>query len=244
MPSSLRKLLGGSSSISWLQPLPTEPPADRRGLIVGACRGKRVIHLGFTDEHLTADKQRSGRWLHADLDEVASSLVGLDLDREGVERAQALGYEAYVVDAQSATAIRRLSLQPADVVVAGEIIEHLESPGHFLRAVKPLLADGGRLIVTTPNAYRTVGFLAPLLGEELIHPDHVGIHSIHTLRTLGRRAGYHVEQLGYYQNAAVISSGSAVGTVARVVRTLQAWLLRRRPHWSDGIYAIFTRRAR
>ena len=39
-----------------------------------------------------------------------------------------------------------------DTIIAGEIIEHLESPIRFVRYCKSLLNKGGRLIITTPNA--------------------------------------------------------------------------------------------
>jgi SAM-dependent methyltransferase len=238
MLGAIRRLLGGTEDVSWLQPLPTAAPVDRRELILGLCAGRRVIHLGFTDERQTEAKLRDGRWLHAALAEVSGELVGLDVDAVGVEWATSAGYEAYVVDVQDPVALADLALAPADVVVAGEIIEHVESAGGFLRAVASLLKADGRLVVTTPNAYRLPGFLAPVLGEELIHPDHVAIHSIHTLRTLGTRCGYRVDRLGYYQNNAVVSA-SPVGRLVKIVRGAQSLVLRRWPHWSDGIYAIY-----
>jgi cyclopropane fatty-acyl-phospholipid synthase-like methyltransferase len=39
-----------------------------------------------------------------------------------------------------------------DTIIAGEIIEHLESPIGFIRYCKSLLKKSGRLILTTPNA--------------------------------------------------------------------------------------------
>jgi len=38
-----------------------------------------------------------------------------------------------------------------DYVVAGELIEHLLNPGAFLAAAKGWIAEGGTLIITTPN---------------------------------------------------------------------------------------------
>lgn len=38
-----------------------------------------------------------------------------------------------------------------DLVVAVEIIEHLENPRHFLREIKRVLKPNGELIITTPN---------------------------------------------------------------------------------------------
>jgi SAM-dependent methyltransferase len=241
MLATVRSLLGGDASVRWLQPLPTAAPLDRRSALLEMSKGRRVIHLGFTDERQTETKIRDGRWLHAALADVSGELVGLDLDERGVEQATGWGYEAYVVDLQDPGQVEALELAPADLVIAGEIIEHVDSPGLFLQAVKPLVKPDGQIVVTTPNAYRLVGFLAPVLGEELIHPDHVGIHSIHTLRTLGERAGYDVARLGYYQNTPTVET-SPLGVIVKVVRSIQGWFLKRRPHWSDGIYAVYSPR--
>ena len=39
-----------------------------------------------------------------------------------------------------------------DTIIAGEILEHVKSPIDFLEYCKSLLKNGGRLIITTPNA--------------------------------------------------------------------------------------------
>ena len=39
-----------------------------------------------------------------------------------------------------------------DAVIAGDVIEHLENPSRFLREVSRVLKDGGRLIISTPQA--------------------------------------------------------------------------------------------
>ncbi len=39
-----------------------------------------------------------------------------------------------------------------DTIIAGEIIEHVESPIKFVKYCKSLLKNNGRIIITTPNA--------------------------------------------------------------------------------------------
>jgi 2-polyprenyl-3-methyl-5-hydroxy-6-metoxy-1,4-benzoquinol methylase len=117
-------------------------------------RDRRVAHIGFTDWPMRNERLLDGTWLHAELARVAAETVGIDSDRDGVEWAKAHGYEAHVVDATDSDAVAALGLRPFDLVIAGEVIEHMDAPGPFLKAMQQL---SNRLIITTPNA------LQPLL---------------------------------------------------------------------------------
>ena len=223
--------------ITWRHPLPRGAPVERHEALVETARGKRVVHVGFVDE-LAASKLVHGVWLHATLADVASSLVGLDSDEEGVEWARREGFEAHSVDAQSAEAVAALGLEPADVVVAGEIVEHLDAPGPFLRAMRRLVGDDGVLVLTTPNAYRVLNFFAPLSGSELVHPDHTSWQSPRTLRTLLERAGWSVERMAYYRNPwrrVERGPGYVTGQAANLARATLGALGRLAPYWSDGL---------
>ncbi len=54
-----------------------------------------------------------------------------------------------------------------NLVSAIEIIEHLDSPRPFLRNIRGVLADGGYLLLTTPNVAHWLGRLRFLLSGEL-----------------------------------------------------------------------------
>ena len=220
-----------AAEFRWRHPLPRGAPVDRLDALVDAARGKRVAHVGFVDE-LLERKRAEGVWLHERLAAVASSLVGLDSSADGVARARELGHEAHLVDAQSPEAVAGLGLAHADVVIAGEIVEHLDAPGPFLRAMRELVGPGGLLVLTTPNAYRLLNVLAPLTGAELVHPDHTAWHSPRTLRTLLERSGWHVERIAYYRTPR--RRGSPIGNL---LRGMSAALGRVRPSWSDGLIA-------
>jgi SAM-dependent methyltransferase len=226
--------------IHWRHRLPRDGPVLRHDFLVERARGKRVVHVGFVDE-LMATKLAQGVWLHGRLAEVADSLVGLDTAEDGVAWANEHGFDARVVDAQSAEAVAGLRLEPADVVVAGEIIEHLDAPGPFLRAMRGLVRADGELVLTTPNAYRLLNFLAPLSGSELVHPDHTSWQSPRTLRTLLERSGWEVEAMAYYRNPRrKITRERGLGRYvaghgANLARALYGQAGRLAPFWSDGM---------
>ncbi len=114
------------------------------------------------------------------------------------------------------------------------MIEHLDVPGPFLRAMRELAARDGLLVVTTPNAYRLLNFLAPTVGVELIHPDHTSWHSPHTLATLLARSDWELEGAAYYQNPAPALTGVG-GAAARFGRAAFVRFGRLAPYWSDGL---------
>ena len=222
------------SGARWRHRLPRRGPYDREQMLVEFAQGKRVVHVGFVDEHRLETKLGQGTWLHARLADAASSLVGIDVEEEGVRWASEHGFDAHAVDAQSPKAVAALGLEPADVVIAGEVIEHLDAPGPFLRAMRELATRDGLLIVTTPNAYRLLNFLAPTAGVELVHPDHTAWHSPHTLATLLARSGWELEGAAYYQNPAPALTGLG-GAAARFGRAAFVRFGRLAPYWSDGL---------
>lgn len=179
--------------------LPRAALVDRVDWLVERCRGLRVVHVGFGDAGLRDQQDRAGRWLHARLAESASDLVGIDADSGSVSRAVAEGYQAHEADCTDRAAVEALGIAPADVVVAGEVIEHVGSPGPFLEGMRPLCRPGGQLIVTTPNAGGLVTAAASVArGLELNHPDHVVMFTWRTLTELLRRHGWRPVETAVY----------------------------------------------
>ena len=111
--------------------------------------GDRVLHIGCCGDDDGFDMEwETGVALHKRLsDVVGNKLVGVDVNDRRVKKLQGRGFDVTVGDAQVLPA----SLGLFDVVVAGELIEHLENPGLFLSGVQDVLRPGGRLILTTPN---------------------------------------------------------------------------------------------
>lgn len=142
---------------------------DRRAFVQRLAHGKRVVELGCVDHDFDL---RTDWWLHGILAEVASELVGVDYDASGVEKMRAAGYDA--IHADVTKDMSEVYARGAfDLVVAGEIIEHVYSPQSVLEAAVPLLAPGGQLMVSTPNPYAPWRVRAGQRGVTWENVDHV-----------------------------------------------------------------------
>jgi SAM-dependent methyltransferase len=190
---------GEIDQLEMITRLPRAATIVRRiDYLAGLARSRSVIHIGFGDAGYRSTQARAGTWLHEHLSAIASSLVGLDVDRESVEMAREAGFTAHVVNCCDVNAIRALELRSADLVVAGEVIEHLDAPGAFLDAMHVLVRPNGLLALTTPNASGLGNALAALAGFEVNHPDHVILFSCRTLGTLLERHGWTVVETRTY----------------------------------------------
>jgi SAM-dependent methyltransferase len=225
--------------------LPDAPLVDRIEYLTGRARGRRVIHVGFVDTGCRTMQERAGSWLHAHLDGVATSLVGIDVDEGGVKDAVDAGYEAYVADCRDPEALAALGVVPAELVIAGEVIEHLDDPGAFLAGLHRLVAPGGELVVTTPNACGLFNVFAALARREINHPDHVVMFTWRTLTNLAARHGWEAaESRVYVPSVKELSGGGAtaraLGLVARVAVATERGLARAgRSSAADGLIVSF-----
>jgi len=199
---------------------------DRVEFLLRACAGQRVLHLGATDAPGTVAALRNGRFLHSRLLEVVASLVGMDNNKAMIDFLR----NEFGIDDIRFGEIEEASNYPGDnfdVVVVGEILEHLSNPGQALDALRARVGHGKMLIVTVPNAYSLKAFLRAIAGHELIHPDHVLHHSLHTLCGLLTRHGFNVTQIFSF-----VAGGS--GWAA----TLTNQVLRVFPQLAEGIGVV------
>ena len=232
----------GITQADMVHRLPKARIVDRVDYLVDAVRGKRAVHVGFVDSGCWEYHEQFDSWLHAHLDKAATSLVGLDLDEAGVEKAKANGFEAYAVDCSDDAAVAAMGLEPGQVVIAGEIIEHLDDSGSFLDGLHSVCAPDGRLVVTTPNASGLLNAgAAALAGYEVNHPDHLTLYSCFTLTNLLARHGWEVTEVATYipvlkEFDALTGRMKVLGAGAKVVLGAERLLGRLgRPYAADGL---------
>ena len=95
---------------------------DRIEFLRNRCAGKNVLDIGC----VAHDRERfdGADWLHRHIAEAATSCVGVDILEEGVSAMRAAGFDAVAHDLSSGLG-PLASRAPFDVIVAGELIEHV-----------------------------------------------------------------------------------------------------------------------
>jgi len=202
---------------------------DRNTFLVAAARGKSVLHLGCADAPYFHRRGGDGTLLHSQLVAVAREIVGVDVNQEGVRfLTDDLGFKDVIRGDVESLAELKFN-RTFELIVAGELLEHLPNPGLCLTGVKGLLAKDGALLVTVPNAFSLKGFLRVARGVEFVHPEHVAYFSSVTMRRLLELCGYSLVSHAYYVS-------KSASRLKRAVDILMFSLVRCfSPYLSDGL---------
>ncbi|MEO8595303.1 MAG: methyltransferase domain-containing protein [Candidatus Solibacter sp.] len=121
-------------------------------------RGKRVLDAGC-----------GAGYGSAALAEVAEHVTGFDIAPEAVEHARAHYPAGNLAFEQASCTALPYDDGRFDLVVAFEVIEHLEHWREFLQEARRVLAPSGQLIVSTPNRL----YYTESRGTEGANPFHV-----------------------------------------------------------------------
>ncbi len=133
--------------------------------------GKNVLDLGCRDGNLTQ--------YYA----TGNAVTGVDIDRQALLLAsERLGISTVWHD------LNRPRLPFADnsfdVVVAGEVLEHLIDPASVVSEAYRLLTPGGMFIGSVPNSFHWRARLAFLRGRSIEDPAHLHLFSLAKLRQM------------------------------------------------------------
>jgi methionine biosynthesis protein MetW len=132
--------------------------------------GRRVLDLGCRDGALTQAYTNG------------NDVVGVDADREALAEAATRGIETRWADLDQPLELPDASF---DVVVAGELLEHLRDPERLVREIQRVLRHGGTFVASVPNAYRLKNRLRFALGRPPeTDPTHLQMFSPADVRRL------------------------------------------------------------
>lgn len=154
-----------SLAAAWRAPI-----RDRTAFIVGRAAGKNVLDIGCVahDE----ERMNSSHWLHGHVAHAADSCLGVDILAPGVAAMRAAGFNAVVHDLSKGLG-PVAEHGPFQVMIAGELIEHVGDVDMLFAAAADGLSADGELIITTPNPYAPARVRAGQRGDIWENVDHI-----------------------------------------------------------------------
>lgn len=192
--SSELQEMGNYSAEYWdkqVHAVPKSQTVDRTAYLVKHATGKTILHIGCTG---ALDKA---------LCKVAKKCYGID--RQPLDRPD---FEQRNLDDLSNTPLTKH--ENVELLICGEVIEHLSNPGYFLDSVKQTYSSTP-VIFTVPNAMCTGGIQWLVKrGRENVNSDHVCYYSYTTLKTLLGRHGYGIKRHFWYGGQPYTSEGLIV----------------------------------
>jgi SAM-dependent methyltransferase len=115
--------------------------------------GQRVLEVGCWSGHVT--KHLAARGNH---------VVGVEVNPEAAELAKAHAERVHVADLDR-TSLSSLEDGPFDVIVLGDVLEHLRDPSATLADAATLLTPDGRFVISVPNIAHIDARMMLLQGE-------------------------------------------------------------------------------
>ena len=154
---------------------------------------KEVLDCGCVGDVINSfsDYEKSSHAIHK---AHAKSMTGVDIWKEEIEKRQAMGIDVICANVETMELNRIF-----DVVIAGDLIEHLANPGLFLNNANKHLKMGGLLYICTPNPFSLNNSMRAILGAKInVHPEHCNWYDFSTLKHLLSRNGFSVKEMYWH----------------------------------------------
>lgn len=120
-------------------------------MLVGS--DQRVLEVGCSAGHVTRRLVERG-----------NTVTGVELDPQALDLAREFLAEGHAIDLDQ-TRVSSVVEGPFDVVVLGDVLEHVRRPAEVLADLVALLGDDGRFVISLPNvAHQDVRLM--LLGGQ------------------------------------------------------------------------------
>lgn len=189
-------------------------------LVESIVSDKKIIHLGCTDhKELIKGKIERGEWFHKRLLDASSQCLGIDINKEAINYCRnELGYDdIYCHDVLNDEPLQIIINNRWDYMVLGDILEHIDNPHMFLRAIRTKYSNYIRkIVITVPNAFSYENLRGVLKHHEVINSDHRYWFTSYTLAKVVVCSGMEPATIWYVSN---------IKTEQRTIRKLLKRLL-------------------
>jgi 2-polyprenyl-3-methyl-5-hydroxy-6-metoxy-1,4-benzoquinol methylase len=172
--SAIYDLIGKKEyDLKMLHSIPPAPVVKRSEYILRKAKGKTVLDIGASGP------------MHEAIKQVTKRCYGIDISASNE-------VDHYQIDIDQSNELPDFTV---DLVIAGEVIEHLDNAGHFLDLLKKYKCP---VILTTPNAFCSSGYTSIQKGVEMVNPGHVAYYSYWTFIKLMTKHGYKLIKWFWY----------------------------------------------
>jgi 2-polyprenyl-3-methyl-5-hydroxy-6-metoxy-1,4-benzoquinol methylase len=177
-----------TGSVRYEHPIDLSTGTRERVLLEWIGLNKRVLELGCSTgffSKLMADR--------------GCAVTGVEYDSEAAQQAKRFCATIAVRDLNCAGWQSGID-GPFDIILMGDVLEHLLAPERILADCRGLLSSGGCIIVSLPNVAHWRNRIGLLLGrwnyKELgtLDRTHVKFFTLATSRKLLETAGYEIEK--------------------------------------------------
>lgn len=171
---------------------------DRLAFLVDAVKGKRVLHLGCCD-HIDIIEQKIANniWLHGLLCDASELCYGIDNNQEAVDFLTNKGWKNIYCADISRGIPEEVRQQHFDVMILGEILEHINDPAAFLKQLHSFFDYEYTLIITVPNAFTLDNWKNVMNNFERINSDHRYWFTPYTISKICYEGGYKTKNVNF-----------------------------------------------
>ncbi len=168
--------------------------------IIQRAKDRKVLDIGVV-EHFSESASLSN-WLHHHLAKAASSYLGIDILDTKVGQLRERGFNVQRHDITESPLDQKFEL-----IIVGDVVEHLSNPSALFNNTAAMLEKNGRLLILTPNPWFINAILKNVFeGMPFTDSaDHVAWCDTGTLCELASRNGL---ALKHYYGVRADKSGS------------------------------------
>jgi 2-polyprenyl-3-methyl-5-hydroxy-6-metoxy-1,4-benzoquinol methylase len=180
--------------------------------------GKRVLEVGCSTGCMSRELVERG-----------CNVTGIEVDPMAAERARTYCQRVYVLDLNTPDWMAGLPERGFDIVLLGDVLEHLVMPNETLLQLGDVLKSDGALVISLPNVVHWVTRLKILWGQFDYEPcgtldhTHLRFFTAKTASALIESAGYRITRF----------HPAIGGRMAGHARPVWQWLA----HFAPGLFA-------
>lgn len=184
--------------------------------ILEKCKNKNILHIGATASPYHKIRAKKKKLLHQKIDCVCKKQIGLDFDKKAIKSLKKYNlknifYGDIVIDKYDS----KIKNNEYDIIIFGDVIEHLSNPGLALNNLKKFMNKNTILILTTPNVWSIYNLRNIFLKKEIVHPDHTFWPSKKTMDKMITKANFKIINFKY------LFSGSKKDKVSLIFKILR-----------------------